>query len=473
MPTSTRNFCCLLLGALACCGAACHKFLDQKPATDLLVPTTLSDFQALLDNTSVFGLVPTLGEASADNYYLPDSFWYTLDTREHNAYIWAADIFGGVGGQQDWNVPYQQVFYANVVLQGLDSVANNPDSVAEWQALKGAALFFRAFAFYNVAQLFAPVFDSLDAPNDKLGIPLRLSPDVNLPSVRSTVQQTYDQVISDLLVAIGYLPAGPPNSYRNRPIKLAAQALLARVYLSMGNYALAGLYADSVLQVYPVLMDYNNLDTTLTRPFALLNPETLYQASFLGAALPAGGSSYTTVLQGGRFNPNTRIDTGLIASYDLQDLRLYLYYYYQPPDSSYLRGSYAGTIFPFGGLATDECYLIRAECAARAGNVAAAMTDINTLLTNRWITGTFTPYNVNVSQDTAVNIVLTERRKELPFRGLRWTDLRRLNEKGANLTLVRQLFGMTYTLTPNSNNYTLPLPPDVEAFTGMAQPQRN
>jgi hypothetical protein len=473
MPTTKRIVRCLLLGVLACCGPACHKFLDQKPATNLLVPTTLSDFQALLDNTDVFGLVPTLGEASADNYFLPDSFWYTLDAREHNTYIWAADIFGGVGGQQDWNVPYQQVFYANVVLQGLDSVAGNPDSVAEWQALKGAALFFRAFAFYNVAQLFAPVYDSSDAPNDKLGVPLRLSPDVNLPSVRSTVQQTYDQVISDLLAAVGYLPAGTPNNYRNRPVKLAAQALLARVYLSTGNYALAGLYADSVLLAYPVLMDYNTLDTVATRPFVLLNPETLYQASFLGATIPIGGASYVTILEGSKFNVNTRIDTGLIASYDPRDLRLYLYYHYLPADSSYLKGSYAGNFFPFGGLATDECYLIRAECAARAGNVAAAMADINTLLTNRWMTGTFTPYSSNVPMDTALNIVLAERRKELAFRGLRWTDLRRLNKAGANITLVRQLFGTMYTLTPTSKNYTLPLPPDVEAFTGMAQPQRN
>jgi hypothetical protein len=473
MPTTTRIVCCLLLAVLACCGPACHKFLDQKPATDLLVPTTLSDFQALLDNTNVFGLVPTLGEASADNYYLPDSFWYTLDAREHNAYIWAADIFGGVGGQQDWNVPYQQVFYANIVLQGLDSVAGNPDSVTEWEALKGSALFFRAFAFYNLAQVFSPVYDSTDAPNDKLGIPLRLSPDVNLPSVRSTVQQTYDQVTSDLLAAIGYLPAGSPNNYRNRPIKLAAQALLSRVFLSMGNYVLAGLYADSVLQSYPVLMDYNILDTAAARPFALLNSETLYQASFLGAAPPGAGTIYVTVLEGSKINVNTRIDTGLIASYDPRDLRLYLYYHYRPPDSTFLKGSYTGNFFPFGGLATDECYLIRAECAARAGNAAAAMTDINTLLTNRWMTGTFTPYSMNVPADTALSIVLTERRKELPFRGLRWTDLRRLNKVGANITLVRELFGTMYTLTPTSNNYTLPIPPDVEAFTGMAQPQRN
>ncbi len=65
--------------------------------------------------------MPTLGESSADNYFFSFATWNKLDTREHNAYIWAVDIFNGQGGQLDWNTPYQQVFYANVVLDGLGS----------------------------------------------------------------------------------------------------------------------------------------------------------------------------------------------------------------------------------------------------------------------------------------------------------------------------------------------------------------
>ena len=146
----------ILVGVLQ----ACHKgFLDAKPSTNLEVPTTLNDFQAILDNTTVFGLVPTLGEASADNYFFTYPYWQMLDTREKNAYIWAVDIFQGQGGQQDWNTPYQQVFYANVVLDGLGSKPG-PDSVAQWNALEGAALFLRAFAFYNIAQVFAPAYDT-------------------------------------------------------------------------------------------------------------------------------------------------------------------------------------------------------------------------------------------------------------------------------------------------------------------------
>jgi hypothetical protein len=454
-----------VLGALS----SCHKgFLNAKPSTNLEVPTTLSDFQALLDNTTVFGLVPTLGEASADNYFFTYSYWLPLDTREKNAYVWAVDIFQGQGGQQDWNTPYQQVFYANVVLDGLGSVPNQ-DSVAEWNALEGAALFLRAFAFYNIAQVFAPAYDS-SLLNSPVGIPLRLHADINIPSTRSTIGQTYQQIIQDLDSAERLLPAGEPNAYRNRPIRVAAQALLARVYLSMRSYSQARAYADSALQAYSTLIDYNTLDTTAGEPFDLLNPETLYQASFLGAAVST--PPYQLALVGGPFHPSTRIDPGLVQSYDSNDLRRVIYYYYKPMDSSYLKGSYAGNFYPFGGLATDELYLIRAEGAARAGDAGSAMTDMNTLLSMRWRRGTFPGYTVGSAQE-ALDTVLLERRKELAFRGLRWTDLRRLNAEGANDTLIRNLNGTKYTLTPNSNLYVLPIPPDVISLSAIAQNVRD
>ncbi len=472
-----RIKCVLLAAALPVCWQACSKkaFLDAKPTSNLLVPTQLSDFQALLDNTTVFGFVPTLGEASADNYFFASyTYWFDRDTREKNAYIWAADIFDGQGGQLDWNTPYQQVYYANVVLDGLGSKPEQ-DSVAEWEALEGSALFSRAFAFYNVAQVFAPVYDPGTSAVDS-GIPLRLHSDINLPSRRATVAQTYQQIINDLDSAEMFLPAIVPNSYRNRPGRIAAQALLARVYLSMRNYQMARAYADSALQFYDSLLDYNGLDSgLLTSPFDALNAEVLYQASFLGYGQFAS-AVYPMVLYG--FSSSTRIDTILIRSYDPNDLRRNYYYRYNPPSASSLRFSYNGSQYPFGGLATDELYLIRAEGAARAGDANSAMKDINALLAKRWRTGTFTGYSTTASAQEALDTVLAERRKELAFRGLRWTDLRRFNADGASITLTRSLMDSnntthTYSLLPNSDLWVLPIPPDVINLGGIGQNPRN
>lgn len=464
-PLSTMKRLVMLLAVIVLEQSCRKQFLDTKPSSTLVVPTTLSQLQALLDNTGVFGLVPTLGEASADNYWFPNDYWNGLDPREKNAYVWAPDIFTGQGGQLDWNIPYQQVYYANIVLDGLSALQNNPDSISQLRSLKGSAFFLRAFAFYNVAQLFAPPYDS--ARDNSYGIPLRLHADVTVPSKRSTVWQTYQQIINDLDSAAFFLPATLPNNYRNRPNWLAGQAMLARVYLSMRDYRRARAAADAALQSYSTLIDYNTLSLTKGVPIITLNLETLYQASFLSSAIQQN-INFFSVLVGG-FYPNTRVDLTLIQSYETNDLRRLVYFHFKPPDSSYLKGSYTGTNFPFGGLATDELYLIRAEGAARAGDAASAMQDINTLLRNRWKTDSFPGYTVSSAQE-ALDTVLLERRKELAFRGLRWTDLRRLNLEGYNITLTRPQ--NKDTLYPNSNLYALPIPPDVITLSGMAQNPR-
>jgi hypothetical protein len=458
-----------LLLAFVVVGFCCNKqkFLDKKPTTTLLVPSTLSDFQALLDNVRVFGLVPALGEASTDDYYVSFAAWQTMPKREYNAYVWAKDIYGGQGGQQDWNAPYQQVFYANVVLDGLKGLTPSPDSTAEWNALEGMALFARAFAFYNLAQLFAPVYDAATAGTD-LGIPLRTSSGIDTLSARSSVQATYDQILSDLHAAAAYLPGGGPGTTLNRPVRVTARALLARVYLSMRDYPMARAYADSALQEYSTLMDYNDLPVTSNAPVTLQNPETIFQASFLGAPTTITYFSEISAV----YN-TTWIDTNLLRSYDTSDLRLMVFYRTRNHDTTfYLKNSYTGSFYPFGGLAVDELLLIRAEGAARAGNAPAAISDINTLLSKRWKKGTFAGYSVGSAAD-ALDTVLLERRKELAFRGLRWTDLRRLNKEGANITITRTLTGPTNTITatlaPNDLNYTLPIPPDVLSLNGAIQ----
>jgi hypothetical protein len=124
-------------------------------------------------------------------------------------------------------------------------------------------------------------------------------------------------------------------------------------------------------------------------------------------------------------------------------------------------------------LATDEIYLIRGECYARAGNKDAALTDLNTLMIKRWKNnGTWVPFTATDAND-ALGKILTERRKELCFRGTRWSDLRRSNKEAQfAITLTRVVNLQTYTLPPNDQRYVLPLPPDVIRLTGMPQNPR-
>jgi len=440
----------------------CKKaFLNQLPSTALVVPSSLSDYQQLLDNTLIMGQTPVLGEVSADNFYLPYASWQSIDSRERNAYTWAADIYSGQGKVDDWDVPYQQVFYANLVLEGLNAIPVTTMNRQQWQNIQGSALFLRAYAFCNIAQLFAPAYDSSTAGSDP-GIPLRLHSDVRAPSVRASVAATYGQITGDLQLARSLLPPALPSQNLNRPSQPAALALLARIFLSMRAYGPAGRYADSALHLYDSLIDYNTLNLQSRFPFSTLNAETIYQSNVL---------AYTQFLAGIAY-PNTIVDSALYGSYQSNDLRRSAFYQLSAAGHPNMKASYAGLIWPFTGLATDELYLIRAECAARGGRTADALADLNQLLRHRYRTGTFVPVSAATPAE-ALDTILAERRKELPFRGLRWTDLRRLNKEGRSITLTRVLNGVSYQLLPGSSRYTLPIPPDVlQANPDMQQNQR-
>lgn len=459
MNSLTKYFivCTICLGHLTGCNK--RAYLNQNPASDLQVPENLEDLQSLLDNSFVLNEAPGMGDASSDNYYLPYSAWITLSAKDRNTYIWARDIYMGAIDIPDWNKPFEQVFYCNVVLKALDKINKNAVNERKWNHIKGTALFLRSFAFYNLAQLFALPYDNQTAATD-MGLPLRLNENILDKSVRSSVQQTYDQVISDLTEAKSLLSTEREILHLNRPGKPAAFALLSRIYLGMRQYQMAGAYADSCLALHRTLLNYNSADTASVFPFTTDNPEIIFYGQASGH-----NNLYALVSRG------TIIDSVLYRSYDFNDLRRTLYYNIESNGAPIIRSSYTGKIFPFSGLAVDEIFFIRAECLARAGKMAEALDDLNRVLVNRYRKSTFIPLSGSTVTEV-VNLVLLERRKELPFRNTRWTDLRRLNKEGYNIGLTRNINGEKFELAPNHIRYALPIPPDVIALSGMTQNPR-
>lgn len=449
----------LIITGITIC-SACNKknFLSDKTISKLFIPSTLEDIQSLLDNDLVINTAGTANDISADNYYIPYSTWQGLNAIDQNTYTWAADIYNGQGNITEWNLPYRQVFFANQALTVLKNISPS-ESPYQWKVMKGTALFIRGFAFFNVAQLFAPLFDSVSADSD-LGIPLRLTANVNEVSIRSSVKETYQQILSDLKEAATGLPTSTDPQHPNRPSKPAAFALLSRVYLSMRNYKMAGAYADSCLQLYNKLLDYNNVNDASRFPFNIINPEILYQAKAADANILTAIISRTTI-----------IDSGLYQSYLINDIRRSLFYSVNTDGLPVIRSSYSGDVFPFQGLATDEVYLTRAESYARDSDIVSALNDLNALLKSRWKKGSFNPFTATTASQ-ALQLILTERRKELPFRGIRWMDIKRLNKEGAQIKLQRELNGITYEILPNGSRYVFPIPPDVIALSGMPQNSR-
>lgn len=442
-----------LLGGLSSCS---KDWLEAKPDKSLVVPNTVGDLQLLLDNNyQVFNIVQAsgLGEISAGDFYISQASWLTISSaQERSAYIWerTADFYKGEQSL-DWERAYARILNANLVFKGLHELKQGADHEA-WNNVKGSALFFRAFDFFNLAQEYCKVYDAGNAPME-LGLPLRLDYDINISVQRSNLQDTYNQIIKDLKEAVPLLVKDP--LYKTRPSRQAVYALLARTYLSMERYTEAGLYADSALQIQSQLMDYSKLPINGTYLIARFNPEVIFHSTF----------TY------GIFNTSRLlVEPALLNAYAASDLRKRVFFTAVNNGMTY-RGSYSGDKNFFGGLATDELYLIRAEYFARLGKLDAALKDLNGLLKTRW-EGSYIPIELH-NQEAVLRQVLAERRKELVFRGLRWSDLRRLNKDYRfSVNLSRTINGQTYLLMPGDKRYVLPIDEIEIKLSGIAQNER-
>jgi hypothetical protein len=437
----------------AWCGCNKTAFLNTPPSSTLSIPANIDDGQALLDNDVVMngfgnGGYPYLGLMGSDDLYATEAQYSTYTPTEQQAYIWAPQI-NTVGGLTDWSFGYRTVTTANQVLTGLAAIHPTAAQRGSWDRTEGGALFFRAFAFYQLAQIFARDYDSSNAATDP-GIPLRMTADIGETLHRATVRQTYDRIIADLDSAGRLLPSDS-IWYPTRPARAAVYALLARVYLNTRDFQKSLRYSDSSLQLQGALMQYDTIRNT-TLPFHRWNPEVIFSAVYTFSGPTALHRSYA--------------DSLLFQSYAPNDLRRLLFFK-SDANGAYFFGRYDESGYGFCGLATDEMYLTRAECYARTGDAISAMTDLNKLLASRWAAGAYVSRTATDADD-ALQQVLTERRKELLFRGTRWTDLRRLNKDTLRaVTLHRRIGGMDYYLQPNSKLYVYPIPADVQAVNPL------
>jgi starch-binding outer membrane protein, SusD/RagB family len=444
-----------ILCSLAFGFSACEKgWLEEKPDQSLVIPDQIQHLQALLDKTFSFNNNQfSLHEPGTDNYYLTQTAYDGRPEPEKNVYKWAStpDFYAGQP-VSDWDDAYFSLFKLNTVLENIDKIDPGVQSYSNWANVRGSALFHRAYINYNLAQLFCKPYSS--SASSDLGIVLRLEPDINIKSKRASVEETYQLILNDLKDARLLLPESP--MFKTRPSKIAAYAMLARTYLSMSNYDEALRFADSCLNIDKTLLNYRNI-TNKQFPFPAYNSEVLFHTS--------ARNSLNLPLSSGRGT----VDTTLFNSYNNSDLRRTLFFKVTN-NRRYFGGSYYGRRELFNGLAIDEVCLVRSECLARKGQLADALAELNALLELRWVDpALFVPYN-STDANTVLNFILNERRKELCFRGIRWTDLRRLNQDPQHaITLKRVIDGQEYNLLPNDNKYVYPIPNSEILYSNIPQ----
>lgn len=310
-----------------------------------------------------------------------------------------------------WFNNYETINQTNLIIDNLDVITSSDAYRAQ---IEGEAKFLRAMSYFELVRLWGLPYEA-GTTNDQPGVPLRLigyeDYSQPLPAERASVEEIYAQVLSDLEDAYTNLPASN-DIFADR---YAAQALRARVYLQMQNYAAARDAANDVIE---------NSGASLTGSFAdaFNNDADSTEDLFDFQVTNQTGDSDLITFYASQDNGGRGGDIVLNPAYfalfpDADDERANFTYIGDYGDN--LTGKYTNQFANIAIFRLAEMYLIRAEGNIME-NTAVGQTpaeDVNLL---RLRAGAET-----VSAPLTQEDILLERQLELAFEGFLLHDLKR------------------------------------------------
>lgn len=375
-----------------------------------------------------------------------------------SSYTWADFMYKENEGDTDWGDQYKAISRANYVISNIDEfeVADEFDV----DNTKGRAHFIRAYALFYLVNGYAKHYNASTASTD-LGVPLPLELDINVLVPRSTVQETYDLIISDLETALPLLPN--VSTTRTWASKQSAYALLGRVYLYQEKYELSAQNSKAALDLGNTLSDYNS--------FFLYDPTNAARGLGGYDSNKISNEENTYVNEKGWYRTSLFLSDELVAVFDqANDLR-FRYFISDVDQTGATQPNYipvnAGRT-PWSGIRMPEIYLNYCEALMKQAspNSTDAVAYLNMLRAKRYDAATYVDY-AHVDNASTLAEIMLERRRELRLTAWRWFDMKRLG-----LSHSRTVNGQTYTINASSANYVWAIPLNVIAINPLEQNER-
>jgi hypothetical protein len=468
--------------------SSCEDFLVKPPQGELtqsnfpqsesdLLLATNAIYNTLRNSDFHFGLFPIMDIMSDDTRKgsNPDDASAAINPYDNFTFLATESNLS-----RWWNALYLGVKRANVVIEYAETITMDETLKARYL---GEARFLRALFYFDLVRAWGDV-------------PLVTSTTPDLTTGRTPKADVYSLIVADLTAAAASLPLKSEYSGDNigRATSGAAKALLAKVYLFLGDFAKARDFALEVINSgqYTLEADFADANSILGEH----GTESVFEAgAFAKEGLANGGNQYGNV-QGVRGTPNrgwgfNRPSVNLMNSFETNDPRL---------EKSVIRlGEVLDGVTILGdGLTPDETYdgsgnLIEIECynqkvwtpgqtvdtqfghnrrflryadvllmAAEAlnetGNAAQALVYLNEIrLRARNGNASLLPDISETNQSLLRDIIFNERRHELAMEGHRFWDLIRTNRATTVLGTLGFITG---------KNELLPIPQSELDLTG-------
>ena len=387
----------------------CNKLLDEIPDAQVRIDTP-EKVGKLLVYAYPQVSASLLNELSSDNIGDGGSLiTYSNFLSEEVAY-WrpAQEYFDYEGLRNVWQYHYQAINHANTALEAIEKLGNT----SELQAAKGEALVARAYAHFELANLFCKPYHPTESATD-LGISYKTEPEKELNNLqpRGTLAQVYQQIDADLTQGLPLIN----DSFYEQPKyhfnKKAAYAFAARFYLYYQQWQKAIDAANevlttnnnttlSLLRKWEDFRDVNKAGSTKQGSRALYYTREDIPANLLLLPVFSQITNYISEDYSRRYTHNSRIaNQETVATKNLWDPEGktgsnnfgYEFFWFMPIKTSsnendivffdkwpIFSGDYSRSVMvPF---TTDETLLVRAEAKILLGgdaNYQSALEDIN------------------------------------------------------------------------------------------------
>jgi hypothetical protein len=442
----------LVMGLLSSCADELDKLPPQSLPSDVALSTEENVLNVLVGAYNALGNGDLFGGNVMRNSELlaaDDEVVFT-GTFNSPSEIWRKTILTtNIDVREVWLEGYEAINIANNVLKAVEDgvVGNDPDIVT------GEALFIRGSVYFELVKYFGQPYSAGNTSSNP-GVPLVLEPTDFIQESsfvsRNSVEEVYNQVISDLSTAATQLPASN-GDYAN---SVGANAMLARVYLQMGSYAEALTASNNALTDavgnYDLVASYedafnrgaNSFEDVFSMQVTTTDGTNNMQLFY--AANSIGGRGDIEVLQ-------RHTDF-----YDPADARL-IFHYIDPSTGDTRAGKWQNQFGNVGTVRMAELYLNRAECNVRLGSSVGATPeeDLNLLRSRAGLT--------DIVGTPTLEQVWLERKLELAHEGHALTDFKRT--QGAIYTL-EPAFGSVDTsgdglvdgFTYDANELVFPIP---------------
>ncbi|MDR1343605.1 MAG: RagB/SusD family nutrient uptake outer membrane protein [Prevotellaceae bacterium] len=229
-----------LISAVAALSAGCE--LERYPyneiSADKLDATNIENITlgnyAKLKEEYYYKTLHQFGEYGGDNMTMSgttsDYLFNHYTFRRLNDNHYTANV---------WQFTYQAIVNINSILE----IVPEGES-AEKDQLLGENYFLRGFLYFQLCNIFGKPYSHPD-PATNLGIPLKLTTQIDYFPPRATVAKVYEQVVKDMKKGEELMQSVKPNIFASKEV---AQAFLSRVYLYMEKWDSVAIYANKVIE---------------------------------------------------------------------------------------------------------------------------------------------------------------------------------------------------------------------------------